>query len=180
MTTENPEEPTRPESEAQEPETSADAPQDAAPEEPGEPAASAAEEGRDTEAEPEDAAFEDEEPEDEEPEDEEPEDEEPAAADTGTRAERPTRRRGGPQVATGLRGEGYRGSLPPKSDRIAGPWVILVIAIFVLVLLFSALGIPSSLFTASPTAEPTFTPSGSVAPAASGSVGPSLVPSSSP
>jgi hypothetical protein len=55
-----------------------------------------------------------------------------------------------------------------------------VIVIFVLVLVLSALSLPSKLFTSTPTAEPTVVPSASVPLAPSGSSGPSLVPSSSP
>lgn len=99
----------------------------------------------------------------------------PTAADRVERTER-----GGTRVPIGVRGEaGYRGSLPPRRDRLAAPWVIAVIAIFVLVLVLSALGLPSRLFTANPSAEPSVVPSAS-APVASGSPGISLAPSPSP
>ena len=38
---------------------------------------------------------------------------------------------------------GYRGALPSREDRLARPWILLVIGIFVLVIVLSILGIPS-------------------------------------
>lgn len=43
------------------------------------------------------------------------------------------------------RAPGYRGSLPTREDRLARPWIATVIGIFVLILVLSALGIPSRL-----------------------------------
>ena len=43
------------------------------------------------------------------------------------------------------RAPGYRGSLPTREDRLARPWVLTVIGIFVLILVLSVLGIPSRL-----------------------------------
>lgn len=52
---------------------------------------------------------------------------------------------------------GYRGALPEREDRLARPWVITVIAIFVLIVVLAFAGIPSRL-----TAEPTPVPLPSV------------------
>jgi hypothetical protein len=41
-------------------------------------------------------------------------------------------RRGG--SARGDEGPGYRGSLPPRYDSLARPWVLIVLGIFVLML----------------------------------------------
>jgi hypothetical protein len=38
---------------------------------------------------------------------------------------------------------GYRGALPPRNDALAAPWVIAVIAIFLLIFLLAFLGFPS-------------------------------------
>ncbi|MDQ2941085.1 MAG: hypothetical protein M3R05_02720 [Chloroflexota bacterium] len=43
------------------------------------------------------------------------------------------------------RDPGYRGSLPPRVDRLARPWVVSVVAIFALILVFAFAGIPSRL-----------------------------------
>jgi hypothetical protein len=48
---------------------------------------------------------------------------------------------------------GYRGSLPTREDRLARPWVLTVIGIFVLILVLSVLGIPSR-FIPEPTPIP--------------------------
>lgn len=64
---------------------------------------------------------------------------------------------------------GYRGSLAPRNDRLARPWVIAVIALFVLMLLLAAVGVPSRLFP-----EPSGVPLPSVpAPSVSGAPVPS-------
>ena len=61
---------------------------------------------------------------------------------------------------------GYRGALPPARDRLARPWVVIVIGLFVLMFVLAFLGFPSSL-TPEPTPFPSASPGGSV-PAASG------------
>ena len=43
------------------------------------------------------------------------------------------------------RAPGYRGSLPTRDDRLARPWVLTVIGIFVLIVVLSLVGIPSRL-----------------------------------
>ena len=67
---------------------------------------------------------------------------------------------------------GYRGSLPPRTDRMAIPWLVTVIVVFALVFILAFFNIPSR-FIASPTLEPL--PSIS----ASGSALPSGIPSAS-
>jgi len=85
---------------------------------------------------------------------------------------------------------GYRGALPTREDRLARPWIIVVIAIVLAIFVLSAFEIPSrfapeptplpipslpatqsSAPTESPSPEPD--PSGSGSPAASGSASPS-------
>ena len=63
------------------------------------------------------------------------------------------------------RAPGYRGTLPPRNDRLAVPWVIAVVAVFVLVFVLAFAGIPSKLF-ATPSEAPgsSIVPSGSAAP----------------
>ena len=58
---------------------------------------------------------------------------------------------------------GYRGALPPAQDRLARPWVIVVIGVFVLMFVLAFLGFPSSL-TPEPTPFPS-APAPSVLPA---------------
>jgi len=85
---------------------------------------------------------------------------------------------------------GYRGALPTRDDRLARPWILTVIGIFVLVLALSIAGIPSR-FTPEPSAiplpsvpipsasaEPTDEPSESASPSgeSSGSESPSASP----
>ncbi|MCA1570350.1 MAG: hypothetical protein LC798_08560 [Chloroflexi bacterium] len=48
---------------------------------------------------------------------------------------------------------GYRGSLPSREDRLARPWILVVLGIFVLVIALSIAGIPSR-FIPDPTAPP--------------------------
>ena len=72
------------------------------------------------------------------------------------------------------RAPGYRGALPPREDRLARPWILLIIAAFVLILVLSVLGVPSRFI---PEATPVPVPS---VPAASGSVEPSASSSVSP
>ena len=69
---------------------------------------------------------------------------------------------------------GYRGSLPTREDRLARPWILAVLGIFVLVLVLSATGIPSRLFP-----EPTPVPLPS-APISSTSAEPSASLSAEP
>jgi hypothetical protein len=40
---------------------------------------------------------------------------------------------------------GYRGTLPPREDRLARPWLLVVAGIFVLIFVLSFLGVPSRL-----------------------------------
>jgi hypothetical protein len=58
---------------------------------------------------------------------------------------------------------GYRGALPPAQDRLARPWVVVVIGLFVLMFVLALLGFPSSL-TPEPTPFPS-APAPSVLPA---------------
>lgn len=71
------------------------------------------------------------------------------------------------------RSPGYRGALPPREDRVARLWILLVAAAFILILVLSVLGVPSRFIP-----EPTPVPLPSV-PAASGSLEPSASPSRS-
>lgn len=60
---------------------------------------------------------------------------------------------------------GYRGSLPPRNDHLAVPWVLTVVAVFVLVLVLAVAGVPSKFFaTPSETPGSSLLPSGSAAP----------------
>ena len=81
---------------------------------------------------------------------------------------------------------GYRGSLPPREDRLGRTWIILVLGIFVLIIVLSVAGIPSRFIpdptplpvpslTPAPSVEPSVEPSGSASaePSASGSAEPS-------
>jgi hypothetical protein len=67
---------------------------------------------------------------------------------------------------------GYRGSLPTREDRLARPWILAVLGIFVLIIVLSVAGIPSR-FIPDPTPFPlpsfaaeSAEPSGSVDPSA--------------
>ena len=88
---------------------------------------------------------------------------------------------------------GYRGALPTRDDRLARPWILTVIGIFVLVILLSIGGIPSRLIpeptpiiltslpplpSAEPSPEPTESPPPSGSP--SGGASPSASPSPTP
>lgn len=64
---------------------------------------------------------------------------------------------------------GYRGALPPRDDTMARPWIVTVIAIFLLIMVLSVLGVPSRfvpdptpipLPTVSPLASPDASPMG--------------------
>ncbi len=48
---------------------------------------------------------------------------------------------------------GYRGALPTRDDRLARPWIIIVIAIFLAIIVLSAFEIPSR-FAPEPTPLP--------------------------
>jgi hypothetical protein len=65
------------------------------------------------------------------------------------------------------RDPGYRGSLPPRVDHLARPWVLTVLAAFILILVLAFVGIPSRLIP-----EPTGVPVPSI-PAPTASVSPS-------
>ena len=68
-----------------------------------------------------------------------------------------------PRSAGPERAPGYRGALPPRNERLARVWVVVVAAVLVLIFVLPLLGVPSRLFP-----EPTAIPIPSV-PAASGS-----------
>jgi hypothetical protein len=70
------------------------------------------------------------------------------------------------------RSTGYRGSLPPRHDRIGAPWVVAVVVIFALMFVLAFLGFPSAL---TPDATPFPSIPGASAPVTSGA--PSVVPS---
>ena len=105
------------------------------------------------------------------------------------------------QTTDPKREPGYRGSLPPREDGLARPWILAVLGIFVLVVVLSLVGVPSRFIpeptplptpsstpvpSASASAEPSESaeasvePSASAAPSASASAEPSAEPSSSP
>lgn len=68
---------------------------------------------------------------------------------------------------------GYRGALPPRGERLARVWVVIVILGFASMFVLAALNVPSVLFP-----EPTPSPIPSLSPAPSESVSPA--PSGSP
>lgn len=79
------------------------------------------------------------------------------------------------------RSPGYRGALPPREDRLARPWIMLVLAAFVLILVLSILGVPSR-FIPEPTPVPLPSvpaPSASAEPSTSASASASASPSAS-
>lgn len=61
---------------------------------------------------------------------------------------------------------GYPGALPPRNDGLARPWVLTVIAIFVLMFVLALAGVPSSFL---PESSPTPLPLPSVSAGASAS-----------
>ena len=63
---------------------------------------------------------------------------------------------------------GYRGALPPRNDRLARPWILIVLGIFVLIIVLSILAVPSRFIP-----EPTPLPLPSLAPVSSESAEPS-------
>ena len=77
---------------------------------------------------------------------------------------------------TEQRPSGYRGALPTRTDTIARPWVLAVVAIFVLMFVLAFLGFPSSLLpepSGSPNPSFGLSPSTSAAPSASEGASPS-------
>jgi len=83
---------------------------------------------------------------------------------------------------------GYRGSLPPRQDRLAKPWLMIVAGIFVLIILLSVAGVPSRFIpdptpvptpvvTPTPSVEASASPSGSASPSAEASLEASADPS---
>lgn len=68
---------------------------------------------------------------------------------------------------------GYRGSLPPRQDRLAKPWILAVLGAFVLIIVLSIAGVPSR-FVPDPTPVPTpiATPTPSAAPSVEASSSP--------
>ncbi len=77
-------------------------------------------------------------------------------------------RRGGSTRGDAAPAPGYRGALPPRSDSLARPWVLIVLGIVVLIFALSFANVPTTLFP-SPTPSPLPSASASVAPSASGS-----------
>jgi hypothetical protein len=71
---------------------------------------------------------------------------------------------------------GYRGALPSRDDRLARPWILTVIGIFVLVIVLSILGVPSR-FIPDPTPVPLPSLPASSSAEASESASPSASPS---
>jgi len=63
---------------------------------------------------------------------------------------------------------GYRGTLPPRGERLARVWVLIVILGFGFMFVLAALNVPSALFP-----EPTPSPIPSLSPAPSESSAPS-------
>jgi hypothetical protein len=89
---------------------------------------------------------------------------------------------------------GYRGSLPPRDDTLARPWILAVLGIFVLVIVLSVAGVPSRFIpdptpfptplatpvpSESPSAEPSESAAESSEPSASASTSASVEPSPS-
>ncbi len=98
-----------------------------------------------------------------------------------------------PRPEPGRNEPGYRGALPTREDRLARTWILTVFAIFVLIFVLAALGIPSRLIPeptiiplpsspASSTVEPSASGSASASPSASASASASesASPSASP
>ncbi len=71
------------------------------------------------------------------------------------------------QTTDPKREPGYRGSLPPREDGLARPWILTVLGIFVLVVVLSIVGVPSRLIPdPTPLPVPSATPAPSVDPSA--------------
>jgi hypothetical protein len=78
-------------------------------------------------------------------------------------------------------GPGYRGSLPTRDDRLARPWILAVIGIFVLIIVLSILGVPSRFIPEpTPVPLPSVPASSSVEPSASESASASPSEEASP
>jgi hypothetical protein len=69
---------------------------------------------------------------------------------------------------------GFRGALPPRGERLARVWVLIVILGFAFMFVLAALNVPSALFP-----EPTPSPIPSLSPAPSESSAPSATPDES-
>ena len=69
---------------------------------------------------------------------------------------------------------GYRGALPPRGERMARVWVLIVILGFAFMFVLAALNVPSALFP-----EPTPSPIPSLGPAPSETSAPSGSPGES-
>lgn len=82
----------------------------------------------------------------------------------------------------GSGGSGYRGALPPREDRLARPWLLIVAGIFVAIIVLSILGVPSRLIPEpTPVPLPTNPPiTDSAPPSASPSPSPTLEESPTP
>jgi hypothetical protein len=74
---------------------------------------------------------------------------------------------------------GYRGALPPRTDSLARPWVLIVLVIFILIFALSLANVPTTLFP-SPTPAPlpslSAAPSGSAGASGSARASPSASP----
>jgi cytoskeletal protein RodZ len=76
---------------------------------------------------------------------------------------------------------GYRGSLPPRQDRLAKPWILTVAGIFVLIIVLSIAGVPSAFFPdPTPLPTPVATPSPSADASAEASESPDASESAEP
>jgi len=65
---------------------------------------------------------------------------------------------------------GYRGALPTREDRLARPWILIMIGIFVLIIALSILAVPSRFLPdPTPVPLPSIPASGSLEPSASAS-----------
>ncbi len=85
-----------------------------------------------------------------------------------------------PRRPGGAGGPGYRGTLPAREDRLARPWLIIVAAIFVGIMVLSVLGVPSR-FIPDPTPIPLPTnPPATESPAESPGESPAESPAGSP
>jgi hypothetical protein len=78
------------------------------------------------------------------------------------------------------RDPGYPGSLPPRNDTLARPWILIVLGIFVLIIVLSVAAIPSRFIPEpTPLPLPSLTPAPSESPSAEPSDSASAVPSES-